>query len=147
MSSGGCESIGRGCAGEEGSAQSGRDWKPSNELWNVMYDCITGQVILSAAALAIEVLSWFLSPCVPRSMNHRGCAVTYTAANWLMWGREDEGLPETLCIRVMKGIRLGWVLWRSIDCVTTVMCYAIPFIPRYIHLWGYDWAGLHQVII
>lgn len=40
----GCESIGHACAGDEGSAQPGRGWQPSNEAWNVMYDCITGQV-------------------------------------------------------------------------------------------------------
>lgn len=78
----GYESIGHACAGEEGSAEFGRGWQPGNEVRNVMYDCSKGQVreedvILSAAALGIEVLSRFLFPCVPESMNHGGCAVTY----------------------------------------------------------------------
>lgn len=80
----GCESIGHACAGEVGSAVFRRGWHPSNEVRNVMYDCIKGQVregdmILSAAALGIEVLSRFVLPCVPQSMNHGACAVTYRA--------------------------------------------------------------------
>lgn len=79
----GCESIGHACAGEEGSAESGRGWQASNEVRNVMYDCSKGQVregdvILLAAALGNEVLSRFLFPCVPESMNHGRCGVTYT---------------------------------------------------------------------
>ncbi len=146
MSSGGCESIGRGCAWGRRICTVWEGLETSNELWNVMYDCITGQVILSAAALAIEVLSWVLSPCVPRSMNHRGCAVTYTLPMTFVrsgrWGTSWNFMHPSY-----EGYQTGGVLWRSIDCVTIVMCSAIPFIPRYIHLWGYDWAGLHQVII
>lgn len=61
-----------------------RGWHRSNEVRNVMYDCIKGQVreedmILSAAALGIEVLSRFVLPCVPQSMNQGACAVTYRA--------------------------------------------------------------------
>lgn len=106
----GCESMGHACAGDEGSTQPGRGWQPSNEVWNVMYDCITGQVregdvILSAAALGIEVLSRFLFPSVCSRWITEGVRSRIYDNLWRLW---RWGTSWNFMCLTYEGYRPGW---------------------------------------
>lgn len=89
-----------------------------------MYDCIKGQVMLSAAALGIEVLSRFLSPA---DESQRRCCHKHGTNLPLLCGWKMKDFHKLSGLRVMKGI--GQCIEQM---MTTELCYAINTVVRQI---------------